>query len=688
MMTALSFHLAPLLPLNIILPVALLALLTVLYAIIKGVSGGVWRLVVLSGLVLVLLNPSAVHEKRKPVKDVGLILVDDSQSQKIGQRPERTDSLVKRFEQQRGQLENLDLRIVRTNASQDRLSEKTELFNALNLALADVPAEQMAGVILITDGQIHDVPRDMDLLKRYGPIHTIVTGDREERDRRIEIVKAPHFGLVGKQVDITLRIEDNYVTTEPAVVVVRKDGAMVDKRMVPVGEDYPVVFDLSHGGKNVFEFAIEDLPGELTPANNKAVVVVNAVRDRLRVLLVSGEPHPGERTWRNLLKSDPSVDLVHFTILRPPEKQDATPSSELSLIAFPVHELFQVKLDEFDLIIFDRYRRRGVLLPIYFENIARYVEEGGALLEASGADFAEPDSLYHTALGRVLPGRPTGQIIAAGYRPALTADGQIHPVTASLPHAGYAEERWGRWFRHIDIEPRRGYVVMNGANGRPLLVLDRVGKGRVAQLSSDHIWLWSRGFEGGGPQAELLRRLAHWLMKEPELEENGLEAQVDVDEIIVRQRRIDQAPHSVTMTTPSGFVDAVEFTEGQQGWQIGRVKAEELGVYKFDDGDLTAFAVVGAFDSPELRVVNATADYLAPVAESSRGDVFWYDDVKDADLRHVRSQRRFQGYGWIGFRQNNAYEVKGLTDIPLLPAAMVLMFLLGGLIFTWRHEGQ
>ena len=98
---------------------------------------------------------------------------------------------------------------------------------------------------------------------------------------------------------------------------------------------------------------------------------INGVRDRLRVLLVSGEPHAGERTWRNLLKSDASVDLVHFTILRPPEKQDGVPVDELSLIAFPTRELFIEKIEDFDLIIFDRYRRRGILPSLYLENIAQ-----------------------------------------------------------------------------------------------------------------------------------------------------------------------------------------------------------------------------------------------------------------------------------------------------------------------------
>ena len=233
-------------------------------------------------------------------------------------------------------------------------------------------------------------------------------------------------------------------------------------------------------------------------------IFVNGVRDRLRVLLVSGEPHAGERVWRNLLKSDPSVDLVHFTILRPPEKQDDTPIRELSLIAFPIRELFDTKLDDFDLIIFDRYSRRGVIPDAYLDNVVRYVRNGGALLDAAGPNFGTPMSLARTPLGTILPAEPTGEVYDEGFKPALTDLGRRHPVTEGLPGAGPrdGEASWGRWFRQVDTRVRHGGVVlMTGDRGDPLLVLDRVGKGRVAQLMSDEMWFWARGFEGGGPQA-------------------------------------------------------------------------------------------------------------------------------------------------------------------------------------------
>lgn len=289
----------------------------------------------------------------------------------------------------------------------------TKLFGELGEALADVSRRRIAGVIALSDGEVHDAPVDTQGLGFDAPVHLLLTGRRDEGDRRLAVTEAPSYGLVGKEIELTLRVDDLPVLTGPTTTLLKisRDGEALPPVPLAIGAEQRLPLTLEHAGPTVFELEVDAGPEELSLLNNRAVVVVNGVRDRLRVLLVSGEPYPGERSWRNLLKSDPSVDLVHFTILRPPEKQDGTPINELSLIAFPIRELFDLKLDEFDLIIFDRYRRRGVLPRAYFENIARYVEEGGALLDSSGTAYAGPLSLYDSPLGRVLPGEPTGEVI-------------------------------------------------------------------------------------------------------------------------------------------------------------------------------------------------------------------------------------------------------------------------------------
>ena len=223
--------------------------------------------------------------------------------------------------------------------------------------------------------------------------------------------------MVGEEQTLELRVDDDGDPTATVPVTLRQDGKLVHELTVRPGQATKVPFKLDKAGATMLEVEAATRPGELTNLNNRATLEVSGVRDRLRVLVVSGQPYPGLRVWRNLLKADPAVDLVHFTILRPPEKQDGTPIRELALIAFPSRELFEVKLKEFDLIIFDNYSRRGLLPMTYLENIARYVEEGGALLEAAGPQFAEPLSLYRTPLARVLPGRPDRRDVRARLPP-------------------------------------------------------------------------------------------------------------------------------------------------------------------------------------------------------------------------------------------------------------------------------
>jgi hypothetical protein len=408
------------------------------------------------------------------------------------------------------------------------------------------------------------------------------------------------------------------------------------------------------------------------------------------VLLVSGQPYPGLRVWRNLLKADPAVDLVHFTILRPPEKQDGTPIRELALIAFPSRELFEVKLGEFDLIIFDRYSRRGLLPLVYLDNVARYVEEGGALLEAAGPEFAEPHSLYRTPLSRVLPGRPSGEVYERGFRPTVTDLGDLHPVTSGLVHDGDGENGndWGRWFRQIDVEAPNGQVLMTGVSDRPLLVLERVGEGRVAQLLSDHAWLWARGHEGGGPQATLLRRLVHWLMREPELEEEALRALAVGNGLRIERQSLRAEPVMVEVTSPTGQRFTVELEPVADGLAAAEIEATEDGLYRVQDGEHLAFATPRPIAPVELADMTATAEVLAPIAEHTGGAVSWLGERGLPNIRRVETDRQAAGAGWIGLERNRAYTVEGLTQTPLLPAWLAALLLVATAAMAWWREGR
>jgi len=687
----LTISFGPLVPWPVLGGLAAVAAIALIATWWLRARGAVWRTLAVLGLLAALLNPTAVLEQRQPLSDVAVVVVDESGSQAIGQRRARTEAALEYLRGRLAHQKDLEVRVVR--ASGGLGDGGTKLFAAAERALADVPRSRIAGVTFITDGQIHDVPRDATAEQLPGPLHVLLTGEHNEVDRRLIVESAPSYGIVGKPLQITLRIDDGAATPgQTARVQIRRDGGEPQTLRLPVNSPQNIDFTLEHGGQTLFEIVVEQGQRELTLDNNRAVVAINGVRDRLRVLLVTGEPHPGERTWRNLLKSDPAVDLIHFTILRPPEAQDFTPVNELSLIAFPIRELFEVKLNEFDLIIFDRYRRRDVLAQVYLDNIVRYVRNGGALMVATGPTLNSPGNLFNSPIGQILPGVPTGTTYEEGFKPHLSEAGHRHPVTADLPGADAADPSWGRWFRQIDTEPRRGQVLMNGVNDRPLLILDRVGDGRVAQIMSDHIWLWARGFEGGGPHAELLRRIAHWLMKEPELEENDLRASVRGNMIDIMRRSLEADGRSVEVTSPSGAKQSVALTEGKGGRSTGSIEAKEPGLYHITDGTKVALAAVGALNPIELADVRTTEELVKPVVVASGGQVLWLTDGQP-DIRRVRPGREAgarepSGRGWIGFRANGDYIVTGVTQLPLLPGLVLFALALGMLVLAWRREGR
>ena len=695
---------APLVPLPVLIALGAVTAAALAFTLARRARGVGWRLLAAAALWLVLVNPSLVNEKREFRKDIGVVVVDESASQSIGNRKAQTEAALARLVDEAKQLPDLELRVVRAGGDAESFNGDggTRLFQALDRALSDVPRRRFAGAVLITDGEVHDVPKlaepaatgsGADKLATGGmlppgPIHALITGAPGEVDRRIVVVRAPTFGLVDKPVTVTLRIEDSDGHShEPIPLTVRRDGQPEPPVMVPANQDYSLEVPIQHGGQTIVELSAAPGPHELTTINNNAVVAINGIRDRLRVLLISGEPHAGERTWRNLLKSDPSVDLVHFTILRPPEKQDGTPINELSLIAFPIRELFEVKLHDFDLIIFDRYKRRNILPRIYIQAIAKYVEDGGAVLEAAGPSFASPLSLYNSPLGDLLPGEPTGRVFEQPFKPQLTDIGKRHPVTAGLDGGG-PNPTWGRWFRQIEVTPRHGDVLMSGVNGEPLLLLGRVGKGRIAQLVSDHIWLWSRGYDGGGPQAELLRRLAHWLMKEPELEEEDLRAEAKGNHIEVTRQSLKPDPVKVTITDPLGTVKTVPLTDAGAGRQTANVAVSHPGLYRVEDGTHTALAAVGAVNPKEFADVRATTALLAPIAAATGGGEFWIGNGTGPELRRVREDRATHGRDWMALVQRRDYDVTGVEQIPLLPATLVLVLAVGGLLLAWRREGR
>ncbi len=708
-----SIGLAPLLPLWLLALLGLMAVALFGWGLFSRARGATLRLCAMGVVLLWLAGPQRYHEQRRTLPQTALLVVDQSPSMALGQRAaiarQAADALAQ------AKVDGLTIRTVTVRAN---AHDGTRLFDALDQAAADIPAAQFAGAMMVTDGEIADVPTSIPErlrpVEENGsratlPLHILLSASGEEKDRKLSVLQAPPYAIAGQTANLRVQVDDMGPGTQagtPAELSVRVNGE--EARQIPVvsGTAQDITVPVTQPGPLLVSLSVSPLPGETSQLNNQTVAHITGIRDRLKVLLISGTPNQGERVWRRLLKADPSVDLIHFTILRPPEKDDGTPLSDLALIAFPVRELFQEKINQFDLIILDGFENRHILPHSYLENIASFVRRGGGLLLTAGPEFIGPGSLQDTPVGDVLPAHVApdqSSMLVSRFRPTLTDTGRRHPVTASLPGAPKAGTDlnsptavpglWGPWYRALHPDNTHGEVLMNGPDNSPLLVLDRVEQGRIALLLSDQIWLWSRGEDGGGPQAELLRRISHWLMKEPELEEEQLTASMTPGTLNITRHSIGApAAATITLTSPSGESSTVPLrTGGDEGTQTAHVPITESGIWRITDGTHTTYAAPEQDNTLEMADLRATATRVADMARMTGGGVFWLGD-STASMRTptpgLAASGALHGADWLAFAQRNAHLVTGRTPIPLLPAPLAMVLALALLFAGWWREGR
>jgi len=696
MINKLSLAFDPILPWPLLAALGLVALALCGALIWSGRRGG-WLRLAASGLFLfALFDPRFVNEEREKLPEVVALVVDRTGSQTLAGRTAQTDAAFKDVEAQLKERPNTILRTIEVH-ERDGDGDGTHLFDALLSAIGDTPPERIAGIVAITDGVVHDVPPSLRAIGIGAPFHGLITGKEGEFDRRIEIVEAPRFGIVGKEVQAGFRVIVAGRAPGPVRLSLTRNGESYLSRTVVAGTTVKLPLKIDRAGINLFEARIETEPGELTEINNVVALPVEGVRDKLRVLLVSGEPHPGERTWRNLLKADPNVDLVHFTILRPPEKQDGTPTSELSLIAFPTRELFQQKISEFDLIIFDRYSNQTYLPTLYFENMVKYVREGGQILFAAGPEIVARGGLMSTPLRDIMPARPATTVLEQPFRPRVTGLGERHPVTRALDGANAstgevrADPIWSQWFRQLPSQSRDANVVMTGAENQPLLVLKREQKGRVAMFLSDQVWLWARGYQGGGPYLDLLRRLVHWLMKEPDLEEEALRLSLRGRVLAVERRTIGAPPGDVDLTLPGGEQLKLTLAEEEPGIWRATLTTRRAGLYKAQNDKHVAFINVGPPNPKEFMDVVSTPDRLQAAANETGGSVRRLDvsgRLSIPRVTDIKAGSRFGGTDFIGMKPTEASVVRGVSMLSLASGSLGLALLLLPLVGMWLREGR
>ena len=676
-MNSLNFY--PLIHINFLIALIILSLIVIFIGFKLKAPGNIFKAMLLFLIILSISNPTIISENRENIPDTVAVILDLSPSQDINDRKEIAQKTYSNIKDELEKINNLDIRLKTINGEKG-----SKIFEPLNSMIGDVPEERLAGAIIITDGQISDAPTLVNNFNFNAPLNVLLTGNKEEKDRRLIIESSPRFGIVGEEVNIDIKVEDISASNPNALVSINMNDEIEQSRSIPIGEIVTITMPLERAGITSLNIEVEPGKEELTLQNNKAVVEINAIRERLKVMLVSGEPNMGLRSWRNLLNSDPSVDLVHFTILRPPNKQDLTPVGELSLIPFPSRELFQANLNDFDLIIFDQYHLRGILPQFYLKNVVEYVVNGGALLDASGPAYAGPYSLSLSPLQNILPSEPTGDVVVQEFIPTMTDYGERHPVTANLKDN--TSNNWGPWYRMVEGITIAGDVLLEGPEARPLLILNRVGKGRVAQILSDQSWVWTKPGSNKGPQADLLRRLVHWLMKEPELEENELSARIDNDTILITRNSLILDNKPIISTSPDNTKKEIILEDIGKGKQIGKILSPQEGIWKFSSGNSKISLIVGNSNSSEYLDVRTTENIVGPIVEFTSGSISWVNNENLPKIIHLPKNKLTENSNYIKLVKNEKYFVKSLQQSTLTPWYLVLMLSLILLFLSWYRE--
>lgn len=683
----------PLIPLVFIAALAALGLLAAIATGIGRLRSFILRSLATIFIAIALLNPQTVTEERDALQDVVLVINDQSDSVRLGQREALANQALSDINGKLGADNTLE--VVTATVQPD--NDGTRLTSTLIEALGNLPPNRLAGVIAVTDGQVHDLPENAASLVPEGvPFHAVIIGDPEARDRRIRAIVAPKFGLVGELAEFDVQVDDPGYEGQRAPIEIKLNGEVQARFSAIIGDTVSIPLKIERRGVNTIELTVQSVPGELTLSNNVFVAEMSGIRDRLRVLLVTGEPHSGGRAWRNLLKSDPAVDLVQFTILTNPRiKNTNATQRDLSLIAFPTRQLFEEKLEEFDLIIFDQFRRRTtpsrsgrtnpILSPYYLQNVAQYVENGGALLVATGPAFASEDSLYRSPLAAVLPARPTGKLTEDGYRAQLSDKGRRHPITSGF--AGQDDQTWGRWFRIIDSSVVSGNVLMEGPDAEPLLAIDKIGEGRTAMLMSDQAWLWAKGYEGGGPYSEMFRRLAHWLMGEPDLNAEKLSAQSEGETLTITRNTLNDDDQRVVIQKPDGTSEVVRLQKVEDGLYQGSTRTAGQGAYRLNAGDVSTITAVGSLNPKEFSDLTPTPEILQPLVDGTGGAAFMASQSLP-DIRRINPGANAAGETWVGLIAHEDYTVRASKRTPLAPGLLFFVLALVALGWAWRREGH
>ncbi len=638
-------------------------------------------------LLLLALNPLINSMKKLYHKDILILIYDKSQSVIETKKLEqllKVKSAIKEKAKQVEKLEIVEIEVDNLNNINDEKID-TKIITKLQKSFQTIEKDRVAGVIIVTDGIIHDLEKiEADFINI--PIHFFLLGEKNERDRSIITESVPEYAIVGKPINFKFKASDeNYNGKVEASFFL--DGVNVlTKNFVP-NIYHEIKLPISHAGENLLEIKISNHPDEITFSNNYRVLKINGIHEKLRVMLISGEPNMGLRNWRNILNSDPSIELLHFTILRPPSKRDLTPVKELALIPFPSQELFSADISKFSLIILDQYSLQGILPKKYLNNIVDYVIDGGAILNISGKEYLTDRSLLNSPLANILPTKPQEYVLGS-FLPTLTNYGKRHPITNKLEKS-FTERQWGKWYSFIKADKVSGKTLMKAYN-YPLLIINEVSKGRVAQILSDQSWIWKKDRENKGPLLELLRNTMHWLLKTPELQENYLEVFKNESLVTLNLNSINVGNTTAIITPPSGKSFSALMQDDKNGSLIGKFESKEYGKFNLEVNNIKKNFYLGITESKELEKVLSSTFLINSFFKKNKKypySITWLGDGIPK-ITKIYSKNNIAGNNWIGILEKNVQKKDTFINKEYFNWLLMMPLLLLLLFICWFKENR
>lgn len=654
-----------------------------------------------------LANPQAIDEEKRVLPRVIPVFMDESAS--LGSRGSYVKETFSLLESQLSALGPVTLRQVSFGNDEMSASKPgTHLAQTMQMTLNTIPEDEMGAVFIVSDGIVADI-NNIAGKNINAPVHALIVGEEGEEDFYLDVISAPSIGIVGEEQNIEFSVVDGKSSdlhTATASVSIFYNGQKVRTNTIPVNDPQNIVLseiypDGLQLGPNLIDIHIEGIetganrtPEEVSYENNRITIITEGISDRENWLLFTGEPGPGTRLWRNMLTSGASNRLLHFSYLRPLDKEDMTPLRDLATTVLPVVEVFEQKLSEQDVVIFDNYTFNGVIPASYFTHLNRYVEEGGSLIIVGADTLTSPASIAKTTLSEIMPLLPLEDalVYTNGFVPAVTEDGLRHRITGDIVESS-PPETWGPWYMLAQTVARpEATVLLEDGAGTPLLAIQTVGKGRVAMLGSNQATVWAAGHKGGGPAVDLYENLAGWLIRNPKFDDENLRLVEKGGQIAVELRTMKDTVDPVRITKPSGETFDVLPELSTPGVYTFQFPVHEKGGYRAQrqGAEATeAYVVSGHEDEEEIKkVISTTAPFELLTSAHQGRTVRVITAEGGVLLPQIQNAGDVQegDYATLAVNMQEKTETIGANDRPLLPYWLYGGLIAGCLVASFRQK--